>query len=69
MMGFESLSVGLRELLEPVAYVGHAAFTRVIDGATAERREPGTKNDTRIEEIGIGDNPIRQARHGFVDHG
>ena len=60
-VGLEPLTVCLGKRFQPCSHDVDATLACVVERATAERREACTKDDARIEQIGICDNAICQA--------
>src|SRR6185312_11445771 len=60
-------TVAAGELLQPLDHGGNAAISSVGEGAAAEGCEPRTKNDRRIDEIGIFRDALAQTRGALVD--
>src|SRR6185437_1120539 len=63
----ETGAIAAGELLQPLDHGGNAAISRVGEGSAAEGCEPRTKNDRRIDEIGIFRNALAQTRGALID--
>ena len=67
-MGFEPVAVLFRQLPQRLQNFVDPAVPRVLQGAATERREPGSKYDPGVKQVGITDYVFVQACDGLVQY-